>query len=125
MTSPYPRRSALFALVLLGSLPILAAEPPGDLWQVTTLPTLFMPEFTHPRSSLAAPGGSCEFFAAQIFSVFAGILKGIPSIDIWVVTCQGSPGGSAARIGSEPSRTQANSAERRGYGEAMTLPPDS
>jgi len=35
MTSPCPRRSALFALVLLGSLPALAAEPPGDLWQVT------------------------------------------------------------------------------------------
>jgi len=36
MASPYLRRSALSALILLGSLPILAAEPPGDLWQVTT-----------------------------------------------------------------------------------------
>lgn len=36
MASPYPRRSALFALFLLGSLPSLATEPPGNLWQVTT-----------------------------------------------------------------------------------------
>lgn len=36
MNSPYLRRSALSALVLLASLPILAAEPPGDLWEVTS-----------------------------------------------------------------------------------------
>jgi uncharacterized 2Fe-2S/4Fe-4S cluster protein (DUF4445 family) len=36
MTSPYLRHSALSALVLLGSLPSQAAEPPGDLWEVTS-----------------------------------------------------------------------------------------
>ena len=36
MASPHPRRSALFASVLLGSLPVLADEPPGDLWEVTS-----------------------------------------------------------------------------------------
>jgi hypothetical protein len=36
MTSLHLRRTALSALVLLGSLPILADEPPGDLWQVTS-----------------------------------------------------------------------------------------
>lgn len=36
MALPYLRRSALSALILFGSLPVLAAEPPGDLWEVTT-----------------------------------------------------------------------------------------
>ena len=36
MASSYPRRLLVASLVLLCSLPVLAAEPSGVLWQVTT-----------------------------------------------------------------------------------------
>lgn len=52
MASSYPRRSALFALVLLGSLPSLAAEPPGDLWQVTSKMSMEGMPFDMPAQTL-------------------------------------------------------------------------
>ena len=52
MTFPYPRRLALSALVLFGSLPILAAEPPGDLWEATSQMEMEGMQFKMPAQTL-------------------------------------------------------------------------
>jgi len=95
MASPYPRRSALFAWVLLGSLPILAAEPPGDLWQVTTQMSMEGMPFKMPAKTLKIcavknsqePPGAANDERGCVSSD----MKRVGSVVTWTSSCTGPP----------------------------------
>jgi hypothetical protein len=95
MASPYLRRSALFALVLLGSLPILADEPPGELWEVTSKMSMEGMPFDMP----ARPMKICAAKNAQEPPGSANDERGCVNSDMkrvgnkvsWNSSCAGPP----------------------------------
>jgi hypothetical protein len=107
-------------------LPFVGGETQLSV-QVTLSPAIMYSERVHFWCSFSPAGGLVQTFAAQTFAVRAGISIGRPSIDILEVTSQRSPlaGVSAARRGSEPSRSNVAAAARRGYRKAMAASPDS
>ena len=95
MASPYPRRLALSALILLGSLPSLAAEPPGDLWEVTSKMSMEGMPFDMP----ARPIKICAAKNAQEPPGSANDERGCTNSDMhrvgnkvsWTSSCSGPP----------------------------------
>jgi hypothetical protein len=95
MASPYPRRWALFALALLGSVPGLAAEPPGDLWEVTSQMEMEGMPFKMP----ARPVKVCAARNAQEPAGSANEERGCVNSNMardgtkvtWTSTCTGPP----------------------------------
>ena len=95
MASPYPRRFALSALVLLGSLPVLADEPPGELWQVTSQMEMEGMPFKMP----ARPLKICAAKNAQEPPGSANDERGCTNSDMsrdgnkvtWTSSCSGPP----------------------------------
>ena len=95
MASPYPRRLALSALVLLGSLPSLAAEPPGDLWEVTSKMSMEGMPFDMP----ARPLKICAAKNSQEPPGSANDERGCTNSDMsrdgnkvtWTSSCSGPP----------------------------------
>jgi len=95
MDSPYPRRLALSALVLLGSLPSLAAEPPGELWEVTSKMSMEGMPFDMPVQTLKM----CAAKNAQEPPGSANGERGCTNSDMhrvgnkvsWTSSCTGPP----------------------------------
>jgi len=95
MASPYPRRLAAISLVLSCSLPILAAEPPGDLWQVTSKMSMEGMPFDMPAQTLKIcaaknsqePPGSANDDRGCVNSD----MKRVGNLVTWTSSCAGPP----------------------------------
>lgn len=95
MALPYLRRLALSALVLFGSLPILADEPTGELWETTSQMEMAGMPFKMP----ARPIKICAARDAQDPPGSANDERGCANTDMarvgskvtWTSTCTGPP----------------------------------
>ena len=95
MISRVPRRLLAASVILFGSLPILAAEPPGDLWETTTQMEMEGMPIKMPPQTLKV----CAAKDAQEPPGSANDERGCTNSDMqrvgnkvtWTSTCAGPP----------------------------------